>query len=108
MTRDVLKELMTLLEQSPNEPFILFAIAQEYVKREQPQAALEYYSRLVASFPNYTGTYYHLGKLYEKLGQVEKAISTYQSGMNMTRSCGDVHAFSELQSALSLITDEEL
>ena len=61
--------------------------------------AFHYYLRLVDEHPDYVGTYYHLGKLYEKENEKEKAIETYQNGMVRARSKKDMHSFSELQGA---------
>ncbi|GIV32941.1 MAG: hypothetical protein KatS3mg031_0476 [Chitinophagales bacterium] len=107
MARDILQELHNLLNQSPDDPFILFALAQEYGKRSQLDAALSYYLQLITAFPDYTGTYYHLGKIYERLGQYDNAIKTYQKGMDITQKKGDQHAYTELKAALSSITSED-
>ncbi|RZL44750.1 MAG: tetratricopeptide repeat protein, partial [Pedobacter sp.] len=41
----------------------------------------------------------HLGKLYEKESQKDKAIEVYQKGMLAARAKRDMHALSELQGA---------
>jgi tetratricopeptide (TPR) repeat protein len=51
----------------------------------------------VNNHPNYTGTYYHLGKLYEALNRKDDAITTYEKGMEITKAKRDMHAFNELQ-----------
>ncbi len=102
-----LEQLLSLLKDMPNEPFILFALAQECAKKGIVSEALKYYERIVETSPGYTGTYYHLGKLYEELGRKDDALSVYKKGMEITQKKGDHHALSELQSALSLISDED-
>ena len=103
---DRLTSLLDMLKSSPNEPFILFALAQECVKKELHSEALRYYERIVEFSPVYTGVYYHLGKLYEQLGRKTDALHIYKQGMEMTKQRGEHHAFSELQSALNLLNDE--
>ena len=85
---------------------MLFALAREFAKKGSSDEALRYYERLVGIAPDYTGTYYHLGKLYEQLGRKDDAIAIYQKGMEITLKKNDHHALSELQSALSMISDE--
>lgn len=102
---DKIEQLKALLKDVPDEPFVLFALAQEYAKKGDLTVAVQYYERLAATAPDYTGTYYHLGKLYEQLGETARAISVYQKGMEITRNKNDHHALSELQSALEMITD---
>jgi tetratricopeptide (TPR) repeat protein len=94
-----LNKLMTFLATQPNDPFILYALATEYNSLNDTEQAFHYYLKLVAEHPLYVGTYYHLGKLYEKLGQLEEALKIYQLGLQRSREKGDRHAFSELQGA---------
>lgn len=95
-----LLQLLEMLESSPDEPFLLFAIAKEYESAGDEQQALAFYLRLMATDPNYVGLYYHLGKLYESLDDPEKAAETYRAGIERCNMTGDQHALSELQGAL--------
>jgi tetratricopeptide (TPR) repeat protein len=94
-----LQKLLQFLEDEPNDEFLQYALATEYLRLNNTDRALQYYEKLVAEHPNYTGTYYHLGKLYEVLNRKDEAIQTYQKGMLITKQKRDNHAFSELQSA---------
>ena len=94
-----LNKLMEFLESDPNDPFIVYALATEYNAQNDYTKALVYYLQLVDKHPDYVGTYYHLGKLYEKQQQSEAAIKTYKDGMAAARRKNDNHAFSELQGA---------
>lgn len=94
-----LNKLLTFLVTEPNDPFILYALATEYNSLNDTEQAFHYYLKLVEDHPLYVGTYYHLGKLYEKLGKLEDALKIYQLGLQKTREKGDRHAFSELQGA---------
>lgn len=94
-----LTKLLEFLQSDPNDPFVLYALATEYNTADDTEKALEYYLRLTSDHPDYVGTYYHLGKLYQKLQQTDKAIEIYQKGMLAARNKRDMHAFSELQGA---------
>ena len=59
---DRLKRLQSFLDASPGDSFILFAIAKEYEKLNQPNEALDHYLTLKSNDPEYVGLYYHLGK----------------------------------------------
>ena len=50
--------------------------------------------------PSYVGLYYHLGKLLERLERIEEAVSVYRDGIGIATRLKDLHARSELQSAL--------
>lgn len=92
-------KLLEFLESDPNDPFVLYALATEYNSSNDTEKALEYYLKLINDHPDYVGTYYHLGKLYQKLEQTDAALQIYQKGMLAARTKRDMHAFSELQGA---------
>ena len=99
MQNQRLTKLFEFLESDPNDSFILYAIATEYNVQNDVENALKYYLQLTEKHPDYVGTYYHLGKLYEKIGQKEEGIKVYQTGMQVARQKRDMHALSELQGA---------
>jgi len=92
-----LDKLLEFIKNEPNDEFLKYALATEYLRLNQADKALEYYEDLVNNHPNYTGTYYHLGKLYEALNRKPEAIAIYETGMKITKEKRDNHAFSELQ-----------
>jgi tetratricopeptide (TPR) repeat protein len=92
-----LEKLLEFLKNEPNDEFLQYALATEYLRLNEADKALEYYENLVNNHPNYVGTYYHLGKLYEALNRKPDAISTYEKGMETAKAQRDNHAFSELQ-----------
>ncbi|MFN7115301.1 MAG: tetratricopeptide repeat protein [Saprospiraceae bacterium] len=99
MSSKRLQQLEALLESSPTDSFLLFAIAKEQEKLEEEVKALSYYNKLLQLDPQYVGTYYHLAKLYEKRGQFTEALEIYEKGMQIARQLGDQHALAELSSA---------
>ena len=96
-----LNKLLEFLKADPSDPFILYALATEYNTAGDYEQAFHYYNTLLKDSPDYVGTYYHLGKLYEKVGNKESGIEIYRQGLKAARNKNDKHAFSELQSALN-------
>jgi tetratricopeptide (TPR) repeat protein len=101
-----LQQLLNFLESSPDDSFLLFAIAKEYEKEGIIETALQYYLQLKRSDPDYVGLYYHLGKLYEIKEDFDTAVITYQTGMEVAKKQGDKHALSELAGAKLNLVDE--
>lgn len=97
---DRLETLLQYHDEDPDDPFIRYALAQEHLKRGEANDALQYFERLADDHPDYVGTYYHLGKLYEALGRSDDAIRTYQTGIGYAARASELHARSELQGAL--------
>jgi len=97
MQSDRLEKLLEFLKGEPNDEFLLYALATEYLRLNDSVKALEYYENLVSEHPNYVGTYYHLGKLYEALNRKPDAILIYEKGMEAAQRKRDNHAFSELK-----------
>jgi len=93
---DRLQQLIDFHTNSPEDAFILFALAKEYERREQFDKALSYYQINLSKNPDYVGTYYHAGVLYQKEGHQQKAIDCIQKGIEIATLQGDNHTRSEL------------
>lgn len=102
-----LQQLINLYQSSPNDAFLCFALAKEYEKLGDDVQALQFYTTLVEKHPDYVGTYYHLGKLYEKLQEIKTAFLTYAQGMQVAQKIGDRHALSELAGAKLNLGDDD-
>ena len=98
MNASRLEQLFEFYKEDPSDPFTIYAIATEYLKIDQHKSR-EYYEILLTEHENYVGTYYHAAKLYEQMGEKDKAEQVYKKGMVISRQEGNMHAFSELQQA---------
>jgi hypothetical protein len=54
------------------------------------------------------GTYYHLGKTYEKISLFNKALDVYEKGILVARDLQKHHELRELMGALNFLKDEML
>jgi tetratricopeptide (TPR) repeat protein len=107
MQMNRLEKLLEFIKNEPGDPFLKYALATEYLRLNETDKALAFYEDLVKNHAGYTGTYYHLGKLYEALGRKQEAISTYETGMKITREKNDNHAFWELRAVYDELMDED-
>ena len=96
---DRITQLKAYLAESPKDSFLQHALALEYIKTGDDQSARQTFETLLANDPGYVGSYYHLGKLLEKLGEQDAAIAAYEKGMEVAREVKDMHAYNELQAA---------
>lgn len=100
-------QILSLLADSPGDPFLRFALAKEYEKAGEDAGAKEVYESLVKENPEEPGTYYHLGKLLEKLGEPAEADKVYANGIKTTKQLGEQHAMRELMGARMELGMEE-
>ena len=96
---DRLEQLLIYLAENPKDPFLQYALALENIKRGDIGTGLKYFEALVENEPDYVGTYYHLGKLYTKLGRRSDAENCYAKGLTIATKLNDQHSFAELQNA---------
>ncbi len=95
---DRIGKLIEFLAASPQDSFLLHALAMAYIKTGEEQKARELFESVLSREPGYIGSYYHLGKLLERTGEPGEAVKIYEKGMEQARLAGDHHAYSELRS----------
>lgn len=94
-----------MLATSPEDCFLMHALALEYLKLGETAKALSFFEKVISTDSHYVGTYYHLAKTYEKTNQMAKAVDAYEKGIQIATALRDQHAKNELQMALEEITD---
>ena len=105
MNEERLKKLLEWEAQKPDDAFLKFALSQEYISSGNDTEALHYLTLLADKFANYLPTYYQLGKLYERLGETEKAIQAYTKGKQVAQAAGDNKTLRELNEALQYLDE---
>ncbi|XZF15216.1 tetratricopeptide repeat protein [Chitinophagaceae bacterium MMS25-I14] len=96
---DRIEKLKSFLAASPDDCFLNHALALEYIKAGDETAAKALFEKNMQHDPAYVATYYHLAKLLERTGLADDAIRVYEEGMVQAKKAGDMHSYSELQSA---------
>jgi Tfp pilus assembly protein PilF len=92
--------LRGFLSDNPNDSFSRYALALEYLKLGRHEDALREFETVKTSDPDYVATYFQLGQLYQKLGNIHEAEKTFRTGIAVAAKAGDEHTRSELESAL--------
>lgn len=85
--------------ENPADSFLQHALALEYIKVDDLRSAQHVFEALLRTNPDYVGSYYHLAKVFERLGEEPEAIKVYELGMEVAERLGDKHAYGELKSA---------
>ncbi len=92
-------KLTEMLRENPTDSFLKHALALEFIKLGKDDDARRLFESLLNLEPGYIGSYYHLAKLLERIGETDKAIKVYEKGMEEAKRAGDNHSLSELRSA---------
>ena len=100
-------ELEKMLDESPDDPFLIFALAKEYEKSEGTLQALLMYEHLVTNYPSYIAAYYHYAKVLNNAGNKNEALRLLQKGIEEGTKAKEMHAVSEMRGLLNLWTGIE-
>ncbi len=101
-----IQQLTDFLKETPNDPFLLYALALEF-REEKPEEALSIFEKLLEDHPSYIPTYYHAAALYDQLNQRQQALSVYEAGIKKASLAGESLALRELQNAYSMLLFED-
>jgi len=101
---DRVEKIKSMLLENPTDSFLCHALALEYIKLGNDKDARKLFESILEYEPGYIGSYYHLAKLLERIGETDNAIKVYQKGMEEARKVGDNHSLSELRSAFEELT----
>ena len=102
---DRVEKLKDYLKSNDKDSFLQHALALEYIKVGNEKEAEDLFKEILLREPTYVGTYYHLAKLLERIGNTGEAIKVYEKGMQETKKAGDNHAYNELQAAYEELVD---
>lgn len=99
--------LLEHLKKEPNDAFLNYALAVEHASLQNYSEAINIIENLLVKHPNYLGAYYQLGQLYEKIDNLNKAITTYKTGRALAKEQDNKKAYGELTEALMMLEDVE-
>lgn len=98
MSNNRIEKLKEFYQQNPNDPFVIYGLALEYVKTD-PDKAAEHFDILLQHHPDYLPTYYHAAALYAEMDQRTKAEYIYIKGIDLAELTNDQHTLRELKNA---------
>lgn len=106
MNNERIQQLIRFVQEEPNEPFNIYALAMEYMS-SQPAQARFYFDQLLAEHPTYLPTYYHAAALYAELDERERAAELYEKGILLARAQQNQKTLQELERAQQAFDDDD-
>ena len=96
-----LESLLNLLKKEPEDSFLIYGIALEYISQKDYTKAEEYFKLLLQNDPKYVPAYMQYARLKENLNEIENAKNLYREGIKVAKEQKDLHAAKEMEEFLN-------
>ena len=91
-----------MLAADPENSMVMFGLAKEYEKLEQHTKVIELLETYLAKYDDEGNAYGVLANAYNRSGNREKAIETYQKGIDVAMAHGHPSMANEYRMTLDL------
>lgn len=95
-----LEALLGMHEKDPNDSFLMYGIALEYLSAGKFEESEKFFSQLLKSDPKYVPAYMQFARLKENQNDKESAKKLYRQGIKTANEAGDKHAAKEMEEFL--------
>jgi predicted Zn-dependent protease len=93
--------LTEVLSQNPSDAFARYGLAMEYSNAGDVKRALEEFTRLLATHPDYTAGYFMAAQTLAKAERTEEARKMLKDGIASAKKTGNGHAQAEMEGMLA-------
>jgi Tfp pilus assembly protein PilF len=102
MTAKMRKErLQEMLAEQPNDPFLRYGLAMEFLSEGSDDEAVRCFNELIAVTPDYVPAYLQAAQALVRLRRTEQARQVFSRGIAAAQKQGDQHAAEEMQAFLA-------
>lgn len=98
-----LEQIQKMLQAEPDDVFLNFGLAMEYMRTGQLEQALDQFQHVIELDGSYTTAYFQKANTLVSLDRREEAREALTAGIEAARRSGDHHAAAEMSEALALI-----
>ena len=95
------EQLEAMLKDTPDDTFLLYALAMELDNREQHQRSLDIFTALMSQATPYVPAFFMSAQQLVRLDRVNEARTCLRSGIEQARQQGDAHAAAEMSEFLT-------
>ena len=95
-----LESLLNLLKKEPEDSFLLYGVALEYMSANNFEEAEKYFKSLLTIDSKYVPAYMQYAQLKVRQNEIESAKDFYKQGIQMAKKNGDKHAAKEMEEFL--------
>lgn len=97
------QQIEGMLAESPNDSFLLYALAMEYLKEGDTDEGIARLATLTQKDPDYQAAYFQLGQVLVEEGKPDEAKTWITDGIAAAKRIGDTHAATEMQGFLDML-----
>ncbi len=90
------EKLLQMLQEDPNDAFLLYGLAMEDQSAEDWESALATFDRVLTVDPESVAAYFQKGQILARLDRSEDARSALKAGIHVGQRLGDAHAVGEM------------
>ena len=91
-----LENFLAMLASGRDAPLLRFSLGNEYLKRDNPEKAVEHLRQAVALDPKYSAAWKLLGKALADTNALPEALAAYRQGIAVAEARGDKQAAKEM------------
>ena len=103
MGRSRREKLEAMLAEEPNDVFLRYSLAWEWIREDQPERALAGLQELMEQESPYVPAFSMAGQILAQGGQVEQARQVLRLGIEQARQQGETHAAGEMAEFLTTL-----
>ena len=100
---DRLEQLKKLHALEPDDTFITYALAMEYIKIGEHEQAIQWLDQTLELDPTYAYAYYQKALALQHLDDIEQAKTVVAAGIEQAQKIGDQKAHAELRDLLEML-----
>ena len=91
------QQIEEMLADDPNDPFLRYGLAMEYVSAGDDAAAVRCLHELITVAPDYVPAFQQLGQTLVRLDRSAEARQAWTQGVQVAQKTGNQHARDEMQ-----------
>jgi hypothetical protein len=97
------EQIEGMLRDDPNDPFLRYGLAMEFVSAGDDEGAVRCFRELFAVVPTYVAGYLQAGQALTRLNRTGEAAEVYRQGIAVARQQNDQHAVGEMEALLNML-----
>lgn len=97
------EQLLEMLQNDPNDPFLIYAVALDDIATGNDEAGLARLSQLNETQPDYVPAWFQRGQVLARLGQTDESRVILQQGIQAAVQAGNDHAAAEMSALIETL-----